>query len=411
MSILYNLAIFVYHLLIIISSLFNSKARLWLHGRRNLFRRLSQEVKNQEDIIWFHAASLGEFEQGRPVIEAFRKKYPSYKILLTFFSPSGYEIRKNYEGADYIYYLPLDTEKNAERFIQLVKPRIAVFVKYEFWFNYINILYQKQIPTFIISAIFRKEQHFFKWYGSWFRKMLKKITFFFVQNDQSLDLLKSIGIEHAMKSGDTRFDRVLEIAKNKKSFPLVEKFTTGHKVLLAGSSWAPDEELIQKITASEKQLKIIIAPHEIHEEHIVSIEKKFSKNRPLRYSLANEKNILQTNVIIIDGMGFLSSLYQYCDIAFIGGGFGKAIHNILEAVTFGKPVIFGPVYHKFKEAVDLIQLGGAFTVANENEFIEIFTRLMTDQEFYLNASGICKKFVEENIGATELIIGKLSENV
>jgi 3-deoxy-D-manno-octulosonic-acid transferase len=410
MSILYNFAIFIYSLLIKFSSLFNSKAKLWIQGGKNLLTRISQEIDINHNIIWFHAASLGEFEQGRPVMEAFRKKYPSYKILLTFFSPSGYEIRKNYEGADYIYYLPLDTRKNALRFVQHVNPKMAVFVKYEFWFNYIQVLQQKQIPIFIISAIFRKEQHFFKWYGGWFRKMLGKITFFFVQNDESFELLRSIRIEQVMKTGDTRFDRVLEIARNRKSFPLVETFSAGHKILLAGSSWPPDEELIQKLPIN-KDLKIIIAPHEIHEEHIVSIENKFNHVKTLRYSKADENNILQTEVLIIDGMGFLSSLYQYCDIAYIGGGFGKAIHNILEAVTFGKPVIFGPMYHKFKEAVDLIQKGGAFTVSNENEFNEIFIRLATDSDFYQNASKICLKFVEENSGATAIIMSKLSNYI
>jgi 3-deoxy-D-manno-octulosonic-acid transferase len=367
-------------------------------------------VEGNGNIIWFHAASLGEFEQGRPVMEAFRKKYPSYKILLTFFSPSGYEIRKNYEGADYIFYLPIDTPGNAKRFITLVNPKIVVFIKYEFWFNYIRILHQKQVPLFIISAIFRKEQYFFKWYGSWFRKMLSKFTFFFVQNDESLELLKSIGIEKVMKSGDTRFDRVKEIASNKKSFPLIEKFAAGYKVLLAGSSWPPDEAIIQKLP-EDKARKIIIAPHEIHEEHIAAIENRLGKEKTLRYSKADETSILTAEILIVDGMGFLSSLYQYCDVAYIGGGFGKAIHNILEAVTFGKPVIFGPAYHKFKEAVDLIELGGAFTVKNEQEFITIFGKLNSDREFYDRASAICKAYVKENCGATESILRKVRDYI
>jgi 3-deoxy-D-manno-octulosonic-acid transferase len=291
-----------------------------------------------------------------------------------------------------------------------VNPKLAVFVKYEFWFNYIDLLHQKQIPTFIISAIFRKEQHFFKWYGSWFRKMLKKINFFFVQNDVSLELLRSIGIEQVMKSGDTRFDRVLEIARNKKSFPLVEAFAAGHKVLLAGSSWPPDEAIIRKMPEN-KALKIIIAPHEIHEEHIAAIEKSFGKEKTLRYSKADETSILKAEILIIDGMGFLSSLYQYCDVAYIGGGFGKAIHNILEAVTFGKPVIFGPTYHKFKEAVDLIELGGAFGIKNEQEFAAVFTRLQNEQEFYLDASKICREYVEKNCGATASILKKVADYI
>jgi 3-deoxy-D-manno-octulosonic-acid transferase len=410
MSVLYNLAIHAYYLLIRFASLFNSKARIWVKGRENQFDRMAEALKNKEEIAWFHAASLGEFEQGRPVMEAFRKEYPSIKILLTFFSPSGYEIRKNYEGADYIYYLPIDTRKNAARFIRLVNPMMVVFVKYEFWFNYIRILHQKQVPLFIISAIFRKEQHFFQWYGGWFRKMLNKFTFFFVQNDESLGLLKSIGIERVMKSGDTRFDRVKEIASNKKSFPLIEKFAAGYKVLLAGSSWPPDEAIIQKLP-EDKARKIIIAPHEIHEEHIAAIENRLGKEKTLRYSKADETSILTAEILIVDGMGFLSSLYQYCDVAYIGGGFGKAIHNILEAVTFGKPVIFGPTYHKFKEAVDLIELGGAFTVKNEQEFISIFGKLNNDREFYDRASAECKAYAEENCGATESILRKVAESI
>ena len=412
MSILYNIAISAYHLLIKIAALFNSKARLWVTGRKNLFEKLQLETeKNKNDIVWFHAASLGEFEQGRPVMEAFRKKYPEYKIMLTFFSPSGYEIRKNYDGADYIFYLPMDTRKNAERFLQLTKPRLAIFVKYEFWFNYIDILHKRQIPIFFISSIFRPEQHFFKWYGGWFRKMLKKITFFFVQNNQSFDLLNSMGIEQVVIGGDTRFDRVLDIAHNKKSFPLIEKFTTGYKILLAGSSWPPDEELIQKLPTLQENIKIIIAPHEIHEEHIAAIENRFGKNQTLRFSKADERNILQAKFLIIDGMGFLSSLYQYCDIALIGGGFGKAIHNILEAVTFGKPVIFGPNFIKFREAVELIEKGGAFSVKNEKEFENILKTLLTDHEFYQHASGICINYVEQNSGATGLILDKLSNYI
>ena len=410
MSVLYNLAIHAYYLLIRLASLFDSKARQWVKGRENQFEKMAEELKNKEPIAWFHAASLGEFEQGRPVMEAFRKQYPSFKILLTFFSPSGYEIRKNYEGADYIFYLPIDTPGKAKRFIQLVNPKIAVFIKYEFWFNYIHILHKRQVPLFIISAIFRKEQHFFQWYGGWFRKILGCFSYFFVQNQESFDLLRSIGIDKVMISGDTRFDRVKEIASNKKSFPLIEQFAAGYKVLLAGSSWPPDEAIIQKLP-EDKARKIIIAPHEIHEDHIAAIENRLGKERTLRYSKADESNILTSEILIVDGMGFLSSLYQYCDVAYIGGGFGKAIHNILEAVTFGKPVIFGPTYHKFKEAVDLIELGGAFTVNNEQEFITIFGKLNSDREYYDRASAICKAYVEENCGASGMIIDKLSDYI
>jgi 3-deoxy-D-manno-octulosonic-acid transferase len=410
MSVFYNAAILFYHLLIRIAALFDSKAKLWVEGRKGIFSRIASQIKTREDIAWFHAASLGEFEQGRPVMEAFRKNYPSFKILLTFFSPSGYEIRKNYEGADYIYYLPVDTRKNAARFVRLVNPKLVVFVKYEFWFNYIKILHRNKIPVFLISAIFRKDQHFFKWYGGWFRKMLGKFSFFYVQNHESLELLKSIGINQVIQSGDTRFDRVKEIARNRKSFPLIEKFAAGYKVLLAGSSWPPDEEIIQKLPLPEN-MKIIIAPHEIHEEHIAAIENRFGKEKTLRYSKADEASIGNADILIIDGMGFLSSLYQYCDVAYIGGGFGKAIHNILEAVTFGKPVIFGPAYHKFKEAVDLIEMGGAFTIRNEQEFAAVFTRLLNEQAFYMEASKICREYVEKNCGATASILKKVADYI
>lgn len=408
MIVLYNIAIYSYYFLVKIAALFNPKAKSWIDGRKKIFNKIASQIKTREDIAWFHAASLGEFEQGRPVMEAFRKQYPSFKILLTFFSPSGYEIRKNYEGADYIFYLPIDTPGNAKRFIQLVNPKIVVFIKYEFWFNYIRFLHQKQVPLFIISAIFRKEQHFFQWYGIWFRKMLNRFSYFFVQNQESFDLLRANGIDKVMLSGDTRFDRVKEIASNKKSFPLIEQFAAGYKVLLAGSSWPPDEAIIQKLP-EDKSLRIVIAPHQIHEEHIAAIENRLGKERTLRYSKADEASIMKAEILIVDGMGFLSSLYQYCDVAYIGGGFGKAIHNILEAVTFGKPVIFGPTYHKFKEAVDLIELGGAFTIKNEQEFISVFRKLSIDREFYDRASAICKAYVEENCGATESILKKVGD--
>ena len=258
-------------MLISVSSLFNEKARLWLKGRKNIFFRLSDIISAKDEFVWFHAASLGEFEQGRPVIEAFREKFPQYKILLTFFSPSGYEIRKDYKGVDFIFYLPIDTKINALKFIQIVNPRLAIFIKYEFWFNYLDVLYEKNIPVFIISAIFRKEQHFFKWYGGWFRKMLKKITFFFVQNRSSLELLDSIGIKNVKISGDTRFDRVFTISQKTQKYPLIVRFTDGKKIFLAGSTWQPDEELIEQLADKYKNdIKFIIAPHEVHEERIRS---------------------------------------------------------------------------------------------------------------------------------------------
>lgn len=409
MSLIYNLVIFCYLGFIYLISLFNKKAKQWIKGRKNLFEKILRNIGTGKDIIWFHAASLGEFEQGRPVIEAFRQMNPSYKILLTFFSPSGYEIRKNYTGADYIYYLQIDTKINAIRFIRLVKPKMVIFIKYEFWFNYISELHHQQIPLFIISAIFRKDQHFFKWYGGWFKKKLEKITYFFVQDQNSLELLKSIGINQVMISGDTRFDRVFELSKKNVNFPIIERFSAGKKILLLGSSWPPDEELVQKVTENRDNLKIIIAPHEVHESRIVSLENKFSHLQPLRYSKADESSVSKAGILIIDTIGILSGLYRYCDIAFIGGGFGKGIHNILEAVTFGKPVIFGPNYHKFKEAVDLIHRGGAFSISHKDEFSAILDRLLNNDDFYKERSDICVAFIEQNRGATNLILKKISQ--
>lgn len=411
MLFLYNIGINLYFVSISLASIFNIKAKKWIRGRKKIFDQLEQNIDPSQKIIWFHAASLGEFEQGRPVIESFHYKYPDYKILLTFFSPSGYEIRKDYELADYVFYLPIDLKKNAKKFIQIVNPRIAVFIKYEFWFNYINELNKNNIPIFIISAIFRKEQHFFRWYGKWFRLMLNKITCLFVQNHNSYELLKSIHIKKVIISGDTRFDRVFMIAQKTKAFPLVQKFAGQHKVLLAGSTWPTDENIINHLFLENQTIKLIIAPHEVHEERIRSILKLFSSKKIVRYSEADNNNVEAADILIVDKIGILSGLYQYCDVAYIGGGFGRGIHNILEAVTFGKPVIFGPNFQKFKEAVDLIALGGAFTVSNETNLTSIFSKLIESDQYYSTVSLTCKEFIEKNRGATDRILEKLSEYV
>ena len=380
MHFLYNISIYLYYIIIFLVSIFNDKAKNWIRGRKNIFDQLQQNIDPSQKIIWFHAASLGEFEQGRPVIESFRSKYPNYKILLTFFSPSGYEIRKDYKQADFVYYLPIDSRKNARKFIQIVNPNIAVFIKYEFWFNYINELHKNSIPIFTISAIFRNEQHFFKPYGAWFRSMLGKITYLFVQNQESLDLLKSIQLKNAIISGDTRFDRVYTIAKQTMNFPLIQKFVGQHQILLAGSTWPPDENIINQLLLENQKLKLIIAPHEVQEERIKSLQKLFDTRKIIRYSEANETSIESADVLIIDQIGILSGIYQYCDVGYVGGGFGNGIHNILEAVTFGKPVIFGPNYQKFKEAVDLIDLGGVFTVSNETNITSVFSKLFESDQ-------------------------------
>lgn len=410
MSFLYNTFIHIYHLSILIASLVNKKAKLWVQGRKNIFDNLHSDFDHQKNVVWFHAASLGEFEQGRPVLEAFKKKYPEFKILLTFFSPSGYEIRKDYKEADFVYNLPLDSKKNVNRFLSIIKPQYVFFIKYEFWFNYLNKLHKLQIPVFIVSANFRQSQHFFKWYGGWFRNNLKKINWFFVQNQNSEKLLNSIGIQNVSISGDTRFDRVAEIAKQPKKFPQIKEFAKNNFVLLAGSTWPDDEKLLTHLfSLNIPGFKLIVAPHEIHEDHILQIEKIYAAHKAVRFSNAENTDITDSDILIIDGMGYLSSLYQYCQLAYIGGGFGKGIHNILEAVTFGKPVIFGPNYLKFTEAIELVEKGGAFSFQDENtlkSLVEKFARLDSSYE---KSVAVCKSYIKENNGATEKIIQTFSD--
>ncbi|PLX10529.1 MAG: 3-deoxy-D-manno-octulosonic acid transferase [Marinilabiliales bacterium] len=402
---LYLLGIRVFQLLVIFSSLFDHKAKLWLKGRKNIFKKLEKSIHENDKIIWVHCASLGEFEQGRPMIEAFKEKYPSYKILLTFYSPSGYEIRKNYEHADFVYYLPLDTPKNAKKFIKIVKPKIVLFIKYEFWFFFLREINRNDIPLYLVSGIFRSNQRFFKRHAEKSRKMLKLFTHFFVQNVESEKLLKSINIKNVSITGDTRFDRVFSITQNAKELPLVEKFAENQKVLIGGSTWKPDEELlIRYFNETSGSFKLIIAPHEIHKENIDRISFALKDKNVLKYSEANPQNIQQADVLLIDGVGFLSSVYRYGSIAYIGGGFGKGIHNILEAATFGLPIIFGPNYLKFNEAVELESLGGAFSISNYNELKEILSNWI-DNEHDLNE---CKKvnldYIRKNIGATNEIL-------
>jgi 3-deoxy-D-manno-octulosonic-acid transferase len=409
MQIIYNIIIRFYCLFILLGSTFNRKARLWIRGRRNWEKRLVQNIHSGSPFVWFHAASLGEFEQGRPVIETLRKKFPHLKILLTFFSPSGYETRKNYEGADYVCYLPADTPRNAKRFIEIVKPEFALFIKYEYWFNYLSEMHKNEIPVYIVSAIFRPKQIFFRWYGTWFRNQLKNISMFFVQNEFSFKLLNNAGIEQVKLSGDTRFDRVASIVSLQNENPTVEAFSSGYKIILGGSTWPPDEKLLEShLKKAGSDIKLIIAPHEIHEERIRSIEHLFGNFNTQRYSRATSQNVQQCRVLIIDGIGFLSGLYRYCHVACIGGGFGKGIHNILEAVTFGKPVIFGPEYKKFDEAVALIKKGGAFKVSNEVDHHDRLNQILTDDAFHNKASLICRQFIANNTGATKIILDFLA---
>ncbi|MCX6234887.1 MAG: 3-deoxy-D-manno-octulosonic acid transferase [Bacteroidetes bacterium] len=409
MHYIYDLVLKVFYLAIRCAGIFNFKAAKWIQGRRNQFDHISQAIKTERPLVWFHCASLGEFEQGRPVLEAFRREHPDFLVLLTFFSPSGYEVRRNYPDADYIFYLPFDIRKNAEKFICYTKPTLVFFVKYEYWYNYIDILFRHSIPILMLSAIFRPNQVFFKWYGGWFRHQLKKISFFFVQNDLSVGLLSDIGITNVMTSGDTRFDRVYDISQKPGSYPSLETFKQNHPLLLAGSTWPQDEDILTDfINNSNDEMKYIIAPHEVAEEHIHGLLSKL-KGNAVRYSRASQEELNRTKVVIIDSIGMLSHLYQYCTVAYIGGGFGKGIHNILEAATFGKPIIFGPNFSKFQEARDLIKAGGAFSIDNRIQLTEIVMKLFEDKIFYSSCSDTCHHYIVDNKGATEKIMLKMKD--
>ncbi|MFD2161115.1 3-deoxy-D-manno-octulosonic acid transferase [Paradesertivirga mongoliensis] len=404
MLFLYNLGIRFYHFLIIIYQHFNPKAHLWLQGRKNLFEKISKEVDPNSPSIWFHFASLGEFEQGRPVVECAKESYPAHKIIITFFSPSGYELRKNYKKADHIFYLPLDTNKNAERFVQLINPSLAIFTKYEFWYYFYNELNQRNIPLIVISAIFRESQPFFKWYGGLNRKLLSFVNHFFVQDENSKKLLSGINIHSVTVSGDTRFDRVAENAGNPKTFDEVQSFCADAKVFVAGSTWPEDEKIIAALFGQYPSWKFIIAPHEIKEEKINSLIGMAGSS--VRYSRL--KNTTETNpqVLIIDNIGMLSALYQYADIAYIGGGFGVGIHNTLEAAAFGVPVIFGPNYQRFREARALIERRAGFTIKNAADLNAIMMKLQEPSERG-RAGEMAKLYVETEKGAT----GKIMEYI
>ena len=411
MTLLYKVGIFIYSLLVRVSSVFNEKAKLFVRGRKNWEEILTQKIDVNSKYIWFHCSSLGEFEQGRPVIEELKQQYPEYKIILTFFSPSGFEIRKNYPLADVVSYLPLDTKHNASTFLNIVKPEKAFFVKYEYWYFYISELKRKNIPLYIISAIFRENQQFFKntpW-AKWYRKMLFQVEHLFVQNEKSGDLLKSIGISGYTISGDTRFDRVAAIASGSKEIPIVDKFRGNSPLIVAGSTWKPDEELLVEFINQSADVRFIIAPHEVSANNINRIH-QLLKKPAISFSKVSESEIDRFQVLIIDSVGLLSSLYRYGNIAYIGGGFGVGIHNILEAATFGLPVIFGPNYKRFKEAVDLTSEGGSVSISNFIELRQALNNLIEDENALKNASEICKNYVAKNVGSTKVIIKKVFNN-
>jgi len=402
---LYSLSTKAYNLLLQASAPFHAKAAQWVAGRESIFEQIEQQLAgNTQSVAWFHCASLGEFEQGRPLIEKFSKQYPKYKILLTFFSPSGYEVRKNYVGAHYIFYLPLDSAANARRFVNLVKPKLAVFVKYEFWYYYLIELQRRQIPVISVSAIFRPSQLFFKSYGGFYRQILKLFTHIFTQNQASAALLKNIGIKQVTVAGDTRFDRVLQTAASIKTMPLVEQFKAGKPVFVIGSSWPQDMAvLLPFILKHINDLKFIIAPHEIHPAELDKLVADLS-GRAIRFSQAEINKVADFNVLLIDNIGMLSSLYSYGSYAYIGGAFGKGLHNTLEAAAFGLPLFFGPTYHKFQEAVNLVELGVAYPIENTAGLEGIFNQLVADADQRNIISRKAKDYVHQQAGATELIL-------
>lgn len=415
LQLLYNFSIYAYSFIIRVLAPFNSKAKLWVDGRKNIFERLGSTSltnpfteRSRGTLAWFHCASLGEFEQGRPVIEAFRAKYPAYKILVTFFSPSGYEIRKNYAGADYIFYLPADTPANTRKFIEIVKPSIVFFVKYEFWRNYLTELERKQIPVVSFSAIFRPNQLFFKSYGGFYREVLTKFKHILVQNQESYDLLKSIDIEPITLAGDTRFDRVKQIVDAKKNIPIAERFKANRQVFMVGSAWQTDMEVLiplMNLCKNDSNLTFVIAPHEIHREEINTWQKQIELKSICFSEVKPDTKLIDYQVLIIDNIGMLSSLYQYADFAFIGGSFGKGLHNILEAATFGMPIFFGnKAYHKFQEAVDLVNQGGAYAITSTEDLSEILKNLRSNEARKRETDKISQNYVLHNIGATEKVM-------
>ena len=417
---IYNIVIYFVLWGIAIASLFNEKVRKMWRGEREAFKILKQKVDPNAKYIWFHAASLGEFEQGRPLMERIRKDYPQYKILLTFYSPSGYEVRKNYEGADIICYMPVDTRLNAIRFLRLVRPVMAFFIKYEFWSNFLHILKYRNIPTYSVSSIFREDQVFFKWYGRSYAGVLKCFTRFFVQNEESKRLLAGIGITAVDVVGDTRFDRVLQIKGAAKQLPICEAFRTGvassqsadvphhdFKVFVAGSSWPPDENIFIPFFNEHKDWRLLIAPHVIAEEHLKLILSLIKDKKVVRYTQTTPEEAAEADVLIIDCFGLLSSMYNYGDVAYIGGGFGVGIHNTLEAAVWNMPVIFGPNNKKFQEAQGLLKSGGGFEINTYEDFSGLMSSLMNDEAFLKQAGDKAGAFVAHLAGATDKVLASV----
>lgn len=399
---MYTIAIYLYALAVRLASLTNRKARLMIKGHRKTWRTLRNHAKERQHYVWFHAASLGEFEQGRPLMERLRREHPEKRILLTFFSPSGYEVRKDYAGADLVCYLPFDTPLNARRFVRLVQPEKAFFIKYEFWHHYIDELHRAGVPVYSVSSIFRNDQIFFRPYGRGYARVLHHFNHFFVQNEASRRLLNSLGVTQVSVTGDTRFDRVIDIRNQAKSLPLAAALTGDSRTIVAGSTWPPDEEILIPYFNRHPELKLIIAPHEVNEERLRSIEQRL-KRPALRYSQATPESSAQADCLIIDGYGLLSSLYRYATLAYVGGGFGVGIHNVPEAAVYGVPVFFGPNNQRFREARDLINEGGSFEVTSADDFQAQADRLLADERALAKSGQAAGDYIRRNSGATEAI--------
>jgi 3-deoxy-D-manno-octulosonic-acid transferase len=413
----YNIFLLVFRLGIHIASVFNVKAKKWVRGRKGIFEKLEAAIPKNEKIIWIHCASLGEFEQGRPVIERLKAQNSGHRVLLTFFSPSGYEVRKNYEGADWVFYLPMDSPRNARRFLEIVHPSLVIFVKYEFWFYYLKKIKYRNIPLLLISALFRKDMSFFKWHGALQRKMLSRFDHLFVQNKESKQLIDAIELgDICSVSGDTRFDRVIEIAEQFQPLPLVEQFVGNTRVIVAGSSWPEDEEVLQNAfkAINDPALKLIMAPHEINEKHLSAIRQQFPD--AVFYSeLKNATAIKESKVLVIDNVGMLSRLYKYAFLTYVGGGMVKnGVHNVLEAAVYNKIVLFGPYYQKYSEAVGLVKSGGGLPFNDEKKDglmpAQLINALLADEKEYAYRSNAAGEFVRSQQGATDKIIRFIQEN-
>lgn len=405
---MYSFVIYLYLFAVKVAALFNHKARLLLKGHYYVFKILRAQIKPNERYLWFHAASLGEFEQGRPLMEHIRREYPHYKILLTFFSPSGYEVQKNYKGADVICYLPFDTPTNVHRFFKYVHPEMAFFIKYEFWQNYLKAMQKRHIKVYSVCSIFRPNQVFFQWYGGQYYKALTRFAWLYVQNEDSRKLLATRGITNVSVVGDIRFDRVMDIKNAAKDLPLIRTFCGNSFVFIAGSSWEPDENIYIPYFLKRDNCKMIIAPHVVNENRLESLERKLSPKRVVRYSQSTEKNVADADCLLIDCYGLLSSIYHYGTVAYIGGGFGVGIHNVPEAAVYGIPVVFGPNNKRFQEAQALLHIGGAFEIANATAFKEIMHSLINDPDFRKQAGRNAGNYIADNAGAVHKIMNSLT---